>query len=343
MTASPRRGFTLVELLVVTGLMASLLGLVLAGMRPGVSSQVRSLAQDLSSAILVAQSRAIGNDAGAALVIVPGTANIPTFGANAVFYADVPPLVTGSLTPPSAPLPPVYDVPPKLASSGSLSLTSTSTVIYLMPNNADPSDLAFGYRIRFSGTSPFIATGPWMNFAFGTVASSTVAFRSSANQTLDNLVWPIVPPGATLQFEIARYPVQSTPAIDIKNLAAIDLRYSGVGDAMTGLYGTLGGKGSITIAFSRNGGFDCVMQFGTGSVPTVSPITPTAPLYLLIASLANIQAGSSLATADSRWLVLAPGTGRMTVAPNVAVSGTTQGDVVNARANARQGIAGGGL
>lgn len=343
MTASLRRGFTLVELLVVTGLMAGLLGLVLVGMRQGDSSQVRSLAQGLSSTILVAQSRAIGSDAGSALVIVPGTANIPAFGANAVFYGDVLPFVTGSVTSP-LPVAPIVDVPPKIASSGSLALTALSTVASLLPNNADPTDMALGYKIRFSGTSPFIPTGPWMNFAFASVTSSTctatVTFRSSANQTIDNLVWPIIAPGTPLQFEVARYPVQSIPAIETYRLAAIDLRFSGVGDAMTGPYGTLNGKGSITLAFNRNGGFDSVMQSGTASVPTVPPLAPTAPLYLLVASLANVQAGSSLATADSRWLVVAPGTGRMTVASNVAVSGTTQVDVANARAGARQGIVG---
>lgn len=343
MTASLRRGFTLVELLVVTGLIAALLGLLVSLTRASGTSQVRPLAQSLSSAILVAQTRALGNDAGSALILVPGTGSLPTFAANAVFNADMLPFITGSVAPPLI-TSGTYDVPPM--TSGSLALNATSTLASLVPTNADSSDMASGYKIRFSGTSPFIPTGPWMSFAFGSVTSltctGTVAFRSTANQTVNNLIWPVLPVGASLQFEVARYPMQSTPAFDAPRLAAIDLRYSGVGDAMTGDYGSLAGDGAITIAFNRSSGFDSLMQSGTGTVPTVAPITPTMPLYLLISSLANIQGGSSLAATDSRWLVLSPSTGRMTVAPNVAVSGTTQLDVFNARATARQGIAGGG-
>jgi prepilin-type N-terminal cleavage/methylation domain-containing protein len=349
MTApSSRRGFTLVELLVVTGLIAALFGLLVTGMRPSGSSQVRSFSQLVSSAILVAQSRAIGNDLGSALVIVPGTGNIPVVAANAVFNADLPPLITGSVAPPLS-TSGTFDIPPNVLISGStvLRLSATSTVASLVPNNSDPSDMADGYKIRFSGASPFILpTGPWMNFAFisftSSTCSATVSLRPSANQTVDNLIWPIRSSIATLQFEVARYPVQSTSALDTQQLAAIDLRYSGIGDAMTGSYGTLDGKGSITVTFNRTGGFDSVMQSGTTAVPTIPPLTPTAPLYLLLSSVANIQAGLSLASADSRWLVIAPGTGRMTIASNVAVLGSTLADVFNARANARQGIVGGG-
>jgi hypothetical protein len=73
----------------------------------------------------------------------------------------------------------------------------------------------------------------------------------------------------------------------------------------------------------------------------VEPVNPTAPLYLLIANLADIQDDRSLQAQTSRWLAVAPGTGRVTVAANVPVSGTTEAAVLNARANAVQGATGG--
>jgi prepilin-type N-terminal cleavage/methylation domain-containing protein len=320
---SPRRGFSLIELLVVTGLLAGFFGLLVAGLRPSPNSEVRQLSQTLSSAILASQTRALGNEAGAALILDVTSGNVYS---NAVFNADVPPFVAGSVT---------SGVPP-----ATLSVTATTATI--SPTNADAADLIFGYRVRFSGTNPYTPTTPWMGFSSpGTALSGTVRFRTTANQTSHNTVWPTVPSGGSLQFQIARYPVKSTSALDTTKLAGLDLRYSGIGNTVSGNYGSLNGKGAIAITFDRNGGLDTVMQYGSGSTPTVDPITPTAPLYLLIASLSDIQNNSSLQSPTSRWLALAPSTGRVNVAANVVVPGTTENDVVNARANARQGVTGG--
>lgn len=324
MTASySRRAFTLVELLVVTGLIAGLFGLVVTSLRPNASSQVRQLSQTLSSAILATQTRALGNETGAAIIldVAPGSAF-----SNSIFNADVPPFIVGTVT---------AGVPPA-------SLIATTTTGTLSPTNADASDLAYGYRIQFLSTDPATPPSSWMGFSSsGTGASGTIRFQTAANQTIYNTVWPTNPSGASLRFQIARFPSKSTSALDATRLAAVDLRYSGIGNTVSGNYGTLNAKGPIAITFDRNGGLDTVMQYGSGSTPTVDPINPTAPLYLLIASLADIQGNTSLQSTTSRWLAIAPNTGRSTVAANVAVSGTLENDVFVARANARQGVSGG--
>jgi prepilin-type N-terminal cleavage/methylation domain-containing protein len=64
---SPRKAFTLVELLVVASLMAVLFGLIVANGRPRPSA-LRG-AQDFSSALLAAQSRSLGKPEGAAVII----------------------------------------------------------------------------------------------------------------------------------------------------------------------------------------------------------------------------------------------------------------------------------
>jgi prepilin-type N-terminal cleavage/methylation domain-containing protein len=318
MTAPRRRAFTLIELLVVTVVMASFLGLLAAGMRPSAASHVRQLSQGLSSAILAARTRALGNDTGAALIFSVPSGDV---ASNVILTADVPPFAVGTV---SSGMPPT-------------TLSSTSTTVNLTLENADATDLATGYEIRFfGGNSSSLPKTAWMGFLpSGGSPAGTVSLRSSAGQTINNTVWPSAPSGSSLRFEIARYPIASLPAASLPKLAAIDLRYSGIGEAMTGNYGTLSGKGSIGITFNSTGGLDSVILYDASGV---APAQPFAPLYLLIAPLADIQDDTSLQSQNSRWLVIAPGTGRVSVAANNPASGTDAAAVKTARALAREGV-----
>ena len=323
MTASAfRRGFTLVELLVVVGLMASLLGLLVTGLRPNGSTQIRQLSQNLSSAILAARTRSIGTESGYAIVLEPG-GGVPDIASNSIFFAGVPPFITGTTG--TSGMPPV-------------TLSVTSTTVTLFPLNADVLDLASGYKVRFQrSSSPILPPSPWFAFAPAAGGSGTVSFRGTQSQTSANTVWPVGSGSNPLQFAVARRPVKSDSTAESTKFAAIDLRYSGVGNTIAGDYGTLHGKGSIAIVFDQDGGFDSVMTAGT----SLMPLVPSAPLYLLIASVPDIEQNRSLQSESSRWLAIAPATGRVTVATTVVVSGTTEGDIMAARANARQGAAGG--
>jgi prepilin-type N-terminal cleavage/methylation domain-containing protein len=314
MTHLSRRGFTLVELLVVTGLMAGFLGLALTIGRPSGRSQVGQTLQGLSSAVIQTQTRSLGRDAGAAILLEPGTNDMPSYACNAVFSADVPPFITGTVT---------SGMPPSNLDLATVSVSLSS------PDNGSANDFQQGYRIRFSGTAPTIPTSPWFGFT-----SPDVTMRSDAGQSVDNTVWPRAAFGGVLRYEVARRPLKSVPLVKPLRAAAIDLRYSGVGDTGTGDYASLAGKGSIAICFDREGRLDAVMQDGT----TAQPLTPTAPLYLLVAAVADIQDGRSLQSPASRWLAIAPSTGRVSIAANVIVAGTTPADIAAARANARTGI-----
>jgi len=310
------RAFTLVELLVVTVIVASLMSLLVVGGQPSTGGQIRRLSQSIVSAILTAQTSALGNEAGAAIIFEPSSTTLTA--CNAVFFADSQPYIKGTVG---------SGVPPS-------SLASISTTVSLTPTNADAQDLANGYKILFRCDDPYLAPSPWMSISSGT----TVAFRTSANQTAQNTIWPKKPATALLQFVMARYPVKSSPAIDVIKMAAIDLRYSGIGNTTAGDYGALANKGGISICFNSVGVLDAVMQNVLSTTKSVQPVVPAAPLYLLIANTSDIQSNESLQKDYSLWLAIAPNTGRITIASNVPQNGTAENDVINARAKARQSI-----
>lgn len=323
--AAPPAGFTLVELLVVTGLMAAFLGLVVAGLRPSPSSHVRQYSQMLFSSILSTQTQAFTSPSGAALMIAPGEGTLPTVAGNQLWRGDLPPSIVGTVT----------GIPPA-------TLSVTSTTAMLVPSNADAGDLARGFAIRFSGSSPYVPATRWLGYTFLNVvtassANARVFYRTNASQWPANMIWPIVT-GSSLQFEVALYPTASTQVSEIPQLAAIDLRYSGVGETLLTPFGSLDNKGTISIAFDRDGRFQSVMQSGTANNPAW--IEPTTPLYLLIASVPDILANTSLTTTEARWAVLVPGTSRITFSQNVAVASASL-DVTTARANARLAVNGG--
>ena len=71
MTRHPRSGYTLTELLVVMSIMATLMGLVVAGSRPstGSADDIRRGAQQLASILLASQSLSLGSPTGAAVIL----------------------------------------------------------------------------------------------------------------------------------------------------------------------------------------------------------------------------------------------------------------------------------
>jgi prepilin-type N-terminal cleavage/methylation domain-containing protein len=309
-----RKGFTLVELLVVMGMLAGFMALILAGMRPTGSSQARQFAQLMSASLLTAQSKALASPTGSAIVLAAGENGMPAVACNSIYRADVAPFIVGTCT---------SGVPPA-------SLSGTTTAAVLSPTNTDAVAFDSGYKIRFysdlaNGSAPSV----W--FAFNPT-NTEVSFNAAINQTIDNTVWPTPYPGKLLDFEMARYPARSGLDFVPTAQAGIDLRYSGIGDLPNAAYGTLSAEApSITLLFNRQGGLEAI----DGSVTT--PTSPTAPLYLLVASVADIADNASLQSENSRWVTIAPSTGRVTVSPNVP-----NANVFDARAFARQGATGGG-
>lgn len=307
-----RAAFTLIELLVVAGIFASLFGLVLVGVRPGAAGEVRRAAQSLVSAILAAQSRAIGNPAGAGLIFEPdGAARSVT----TVAAADMLPLIAGSCT---------SGMPPADRSATTASVTIT-------PSNAGAGDLASGYRIQFGRSAPGQAAAPWMGFSGG----STVSLRTTNGQTGQNTIWPEPGPGG-LPVVIARYPAKGEMLVDLGKPVALDLGNSGIGDGagFDATWSNLANKGPIGLTFDSVGGLDAVMQqlLGAGTATVTHPLSP---VYLLVAPRREVEAGTALASQQALWVVIHPQTGRVSVSSNVPQTGTGADALRAARAKAR--------
>lgn len=312
------RAFTLVELLVITVIFASLMGLLVLGGRSNNGSQIRLLSQSIASAILSAQSNALGNEAGSGLILTPAT-DTP-FASNTLYNADVPPYAKGSV---SSGMPPA-------------NLATTSTAVSLTPTNTAAADLVNGYKILFRCDSPsYVAPTPGCRLQmarrlrFARLPIKQIKIRSGPSRPLgQRLILPWLAIRSSRRWRsMSPKPQPSTCAT-----AASAIRSPVI-------TGALANKGAIAICFNSVGALDAVMQNVLSPTKTVQPILPAAPLYLLIASLSDIQANRSLQQDSSRWLAIAHNSGRVTIASNVPQAGTTETDVVNARKNARLGIA----
>ncbi len=305
-----RAGFTLVELLVVAGIFAALFGLMLNGFRPDASGQVRRDAQSLVSAILAAQSRAIGNPAGAGLILEPAGA---ARAVATVSAADMLPLIMGTCT---------GGVPPSNRSA-------TTANVTISPSNAASEELGSGYRIQFGRSASGQAAARWMDFSGG----ATVSFRTASGQNAQNTIWP--ERGAGLPVLIARYPSKGETLVDLAKTVAIDLGSSGIGDGadFAAAWSDLSGKGAIGLTFDSVGGLDAVMQqVGTGNATATHPLSP---VYLLVAPRKEVEAGTALASQQAVWVVIHPQTGRVSVSSNVPQTDTDATALRAARAKAR--------
>lgn len=301
-------GFTLVELLVVASIIASLFGIILVGVRPSGAGDVRRAAQQFASVLLAVQSRAIGKPAGAAVVLASAGVQ-----STSVVNGDVPPLLLGDV---GSGMPPAS--------------TAVQANVSITPTNG--GDLQRGFRIQFFGEEPTLPASAW----FGFQPSGTVRFRSEDGQTQGNTVWP-KPVQGHLRARIAGYPTRGDMAMEFPKTAGIDLRYSGSGDDPTTEWGGLANKGDIGLSFDSVGGVAALIR-GIGATAAAAR-QPVEPVFWLVATRSDINTNESLATNRSLWVVVQPQTGRVTVSANVPQAGQDRTAVRAARAEARAALA----
>jgi prepilin-type N-terminal cleavage/methylation domain-containing protein len=316
------RGFTIVELLVVVSIMASLFGLIVVGMRPSVGGELRRAAQQFASVLLAAQSRGIGDPKGVAVVLeldtrpeAQGGPKVAGTQCIAVFTGDKPPFAAGTVT----------GMPPVNAAATSATVAITVT---------NGGDLQQGYRVQFFGSDPdsVLPASAW----FGFQPPGTVSLRAGDGQSIANTAWP-TPVGGQLRARVACYPAKGPLAVAFPKTVGIDLRYSGTGDDPATAWGGLASKGDLAVSFDSVGTLDALMR-GVGS-STAASRQPVEPVYFLVAARADIEGDTALASDRSLWVAIQPQTGRVTTSANVPQSGKDRVAVRAARANARAALA----
>lgn len=338
MGAPSRRAFTLVELLVVTGLMAALFGLIVTGLRPNEDSDLRAATQSVVSSLLQAQTRALQSPAGAGLqfstTVVPvagGSASIATGLALAIQPPAIVVTATSLIVNASgASLADATSLPAGTSLAG-----AQANIVFQTPENAD--GVGDGYRIRFatsfSGTVAPASFSPWFGFEPAVTGANAgiVSFLPSDGQNVSNTVWPVALQPMRLRCEIARRPETAQSLTDIGKTVAIDMRYSGVGDdpdAACGSFHPVGQSplGDVVLQFGSSGGIYAVIPVGVSSKaaldPSRAPARSPAPIYLLLTPRSLIDANaSSLRTDRSVWIAINPATGRVVSGKNVSQAG----------------------
>lgn len=317
------KGFTLVELLVVTGLMAGILGLVLAGFRPNEESQIRQAAETLASAIRHTQTRAMQSPQGAALIILTGTA----VSTSTLWEGDVlPPIVgSGTFTP----------------NGGGMfgALTSSTS------NMVTADGLGGGYQISFSmGVS-----GPWgPSFGFvGSATGGTVELQRELGQTPATTV---LPNNGFVWYQAVQRPLKAS-VVPFPKLAVIDTRWSSVGhdidsnasfvtsavstgtlaipslvspyaNSLLSFAQAMGGVTEVALCFDRTGGLSSVVTLPAAGMPSKSnaPIKPTSPIYFLISGASAMASATTaldvVRSASPIWVAIDPTSGAVQIGKN---------------------------
>jgi prepilin-type N-terminal cleavage/methylation domain-containing protein len=329
MIAAPsRKGFTLVELLVVTGLLATLLGLMLVTLRPTAQSHVRELARRLQSALMQAQTRSLTTGKGVCLVLEPSAAS--AVSCRGAYFADPQPAASTQMQAPTG-----FTLQQILTTgTPNLFYSGSTNAAFLPPTNANLSDLESGYRVRFLTGSTY---GPWYNFSFSNTSETVaLALLTSSSSTLDPAtnIWPATV-GNQVPCEVARYPQRTQDALTAPKLASIDLRYSGMGDSPPPSsftasetappiywYASFQPKDttsldSICLEFNRIGALATLCRVTPPTAKSwAGAINANYKIYFLAATNEDIAKNNSLNSADSMWIAIDPQTGAVSIGKN---------------------------
>ena len=328
--ARHRRAFTLVELLVVTGMIAVLFGLVASGLRPTEDSDLRTATQAIVSSLLQTQTQALQNPAAGGLVlnttVVPLASGSATVATGLSFAAQPPAILVTATSLVVSTGAALADIS-SLAASAVLS-GSQASVAFQAPDNAD--GVGDGYRIRFAAAPTGAATasgfGPWFAFepALSGANAGIVRFLPENGQVVSNTTWPVAFLPMRLRCEIMRRPEATQPAASFAKSVAMDMRYSGIGDDPYASFQPPGGAlGNVVLQFSSTGGIEAIIPAANSGKSSlgVSRVS-SAPIYLFVTPRSLIDAnGSGLLTDKSTWVCISPHTGRVVAGKNVAQSG----------------------
>ena len=232
---SNRRGFTLVELLVVITILGLLSVIVIPNLTGTISSRrYRDAAQNINAFIARCHSRAIGARGPRGVMLQPLSTN--TAAALDMYFADAPDIYAGETSASTAFI------------AGGQNMTTGPLVVTF--------DQATQSRLSQAG---FCSTGDAIQFGgvgstFKFISPNQIAMWVDENQNIRNTSWPRTGSGG-LPFKIWRQPTRGTGgSLQLQKGACVDLPWSCLGTTPFSTFmGTNISDNSISIMFDASG------------------------------------------------------------------------------------------
>ena len=293
-----RRGVTLVELLVVVGIILTLVALSVPTIQPLMEGRdIREASRALNAYIGSAQARAMSLNRPVAIWFqrLEGKPGMVL----EVYHTEVPAPYSGDVDGARAIL---SGIAPFANGVGTIGLATFSPAPAIVLNNV----VHTGDFIRFDFRGPY--------YQINNVTPTSVVFRHP-------LAAPPQSPPSGVPFQVYLYGIRSsTPPVQLPNQVAIDIADSGVGSS--GKFSDQN-TGPVMVVFSPNGRLDYVSANNT-------IFRPTSAVHILVGRPDQVN-GENLLDPLARWVSVGHQTGRVTTAENIP-----NASLAGARINARR-------
>jgi len=305
------RGVTLMELLVVIGILMLLLGVALPSIAPMMDGRrTRETARAIN--VYLSSARSVALETGRPCGVVLRRMEGEPLRCTLLEQVEVPPPYAGDTMSSRA-------VVQLAGNNGKLATVSVN-----MDDGFDPMMVQPGDLIRFNHQGPlYLVTN-----AGGGSLAATLDVRQG-----QMLPWPEGMPSAPVPYEVLRQPVKSfANPLQLPASAVIDLQYSGTDDHFLGEE-----SGDIYFIFSSNGALQRVYHGGE--------IHPGLdPIFLLVGKMAQEDI-ENYQDMNSLWVTLNPRSGLVTTNKMAVDYNNDEGfprDVDEARQFAREAQSMGG-
>lgn len=321
-----RKGFTVIELLVVTTIMVVLFGLLLG--RPGDGRTVKSAAQEFASILRNTKSKALCNEVGDGVVIEPESNS-----GIVISNSYILPFIECKVT--------------KMPNPVNNGVYPSSIDVGLNPLNASLDDLKRGYKVRFYAQSDStnqsyrgLQMSEWYCFNYENPPTAKVSIDKETSQNSRNSYWhPLLDcggldnsqPKTNIIAGVARHPIKSGVAMIFPKVATIYFRYSGSGNDTSQTWGDLSQEGSIGVVFDKLGCLDALVK-----QKPVSYIDPFEIVYFFIVNRRDMISNKGLSIIDAFWVAIQPNTGQVVVANHIPQENNDNDSLIASRENARK-------
>jgi prepilin-type N-terminal cleavage/methylation domain-containing protein len=343
--ANARRGMTLVELLVVIGIMLVAIVMFVPRIKPMMEkNRVRESARAIQLYLSSARNQAMATGRSCGVMIEPlpaenGCSTMLTQVETPVPYGGDTVNALATVRPTN---------PPPAAADGFAYCDITLSSAPIVPLFwGDMIQIGYqGYWLTLDSRNP-------VDSAHNSVITSGVNLKARMDVSHgESPAWLNQPAGITGPYKIIRWPVKSAAAaLQLPSPTVVDLTWSGndpPGSGISPVWQASTTSSPPTIMFASDGTVDRIYVMNSG---TYQAVQITTPIYLLVGMRNKVKdtnnANLNLNDFQSLWVSIDPATGLIVVADMAAVGKdasvlTPSASPPDSRAFARQAMANGG-